>query len=118
MRWHSIFQGSTALRTSVAAGVIRGDDWSKMQVSLHTRGASVCPQPPLFLTATQHLPLRPHSRGLEPFCVTKQDTTDLRVLSRAYMEMLRDLSPPLNAGSRWSATRERIRGDQRFQVSY
>lgn len=46
-----------------------------------------------------------------------QDTTDLRVLSRAYMEMLRDLSPPLNASSRWSSTRERIRDDSRFKVT-
>lgn len=45
-----------------------------------------------------------------------QDVTDLRVLSRTYMEMLRDLSPPLNASSRWSATRERIRNDPRFKV--
>jgi FF domain len=45
-----------------------------------------------------------------------QDVTDLRVLSRTYMEMLRDLSPPLNASSRWSATRERIRSDPRFKV--
>ena len=45
-----------------------------------------------------------------------QDVTDLRVLSRTYMEMLRDLSPPLNAASRWSATRERIRNDPRFKV--
>jgi FF domain len=45
-----------------------------------------------------------------------QDVTDLRVLSRAYMEMLRDLSPPLNASSRWSATRERIRNDPRYKV--
>lgn len=52
-----------------------------------------------------------------PSCVPQlQETTDLRVLSRAYMEMLRDLSPPLNAGSRWSATRERIRDDPRFKV--
>jgi hypothetical protein len=53
---------------------------------------------------------------LLPLPCVMQDVTDLRVLSRAYMEMLRDLSPPLNASSRWSATRERIRNDPRYKV--
>jgi len=41
---------------------------------------------------------------------------DSRAQARAYMEMMRDLSPPLTGQSRWSATRERIRQDERFKA--
>lgn len=48
--------------------------------------------------------------------LAEQAGADSRAQARAYMEMMRDLNPPLTGQSRWSATRERIRQDERFKV--